>query len=110
MTAEPQRPPIDTFVDALHESACQLATVLAHMETFSRSGRSSPDAPEPVEVLHRLLGEILTPALGRFPDDDLRSAADAVTAATTTVGEELFLVEPGNGAHGQTRRGRRPRR
>jgi hypothetical protein len=110
MTAQSQASPTDAFVTALHESACQLATVLAHMEAFRRSGRSISDAPDPADTLRLLLGDILTPALSGFSDGDLRAASRAVSVTVATVSEELLLVSPDAVPLQRPRRRRGPRR
>jgi hypothetical protein len=110
MTDPPDPSPIDAFLDAVHESGCQLATLLAHMEGWREGGNSAPDAPAPAEALRRLLADVLTPALNGLADEDIRAASRAMALAVTTVSDEVLLVAPESRLAGRSRRRRRSRR
>jgi hypothetical protein len=109
MTAQSEPSAIDAFVDALHGTGCQLATMLAHMDSFRASGRSAPGAPPPEDTLRRLLGDVLGPALRRLSDDEIHAAARVVDLAATTISDELFLVTPDPMLPRRPRRRRRSR-
>ena len=100
--------PFEAFVDALVDSGCEMATVLRHMEGFRARGRSAPDIPEPRDVLHGLLQEVLRPAFAAFDEADLLAATRALTLASDTVCDELMLVPAAPACHQPPRR--RPRR
>jgi hypothetical protein len=106
MTSSSHVSPVDEFVDALHGTGCQLATMLAHMQTFRSMGAPAADRPAPEAILRQLLGEVLAPALAVLPDPDLRAAARALDLTATTIEAELFLVSPEPGPPRRARRRR----
>ena len=84
--------PLVAVVGALVDSGSEIATILRHMEAFRTSGLSSPEVPEPRDVLHGLLVDVLGSPLAEFGDAALVNAARVLTAASKAMCDELLLV------------------
>jgi hypothetical protein len=98
-THEPETQAVETLVEAMMQSCGQLTLILDHM-----SRHENPDADPIPDVLARLLSGILAALPERHGLDDVATAAQMLTAATTLIGEDLYLVAENRA----TRRRRRP--
>jgi hypothetical protein len=88
--------PLDQFVDSLLESTAQLMLILDHMQRYPSDSAAAPID----ETLRRLVASVLEPEFDRRDPAELTSAAALLATAREVIGEEIFLVEPGEQLNG----------
>jgi hypothetical protein len=93
MPEQSQDSALDALVHAVVESGGMFHQILHHMEISSADGRSASDAPPPDEVLRSLLTGILDQKPIAYRTD-LSAVAEAVSAVSSAIAEELYLVPP----------------
>jgi hypothetical protein len=87
---------LDQFVDSLLESTAQLMLILDHMQRYPSDSAAAPID----ETLRRLVASVLEPEFDRRDPAELTSAAALLATAREVIGEEIFLVEPGEQLNG----------
>lgn len=84
---------VERLTDALVSWAGSGTLLISHM-----SRNVHPDGDPIPEVLHRLIGGTLEPLADRHAATDLAAAVQVIEDALDTIGEEIYLVEPGSGS------------
>jgi hypothetical protein len=100
--ADPHAPAISALTDELLRLGAGLTVIVDHMSRTAFA--TGAVAAEPVgDVLHRLLCDVLGPALALHAPTTLHTTTTLLREANDTINRDLFLVDvrPRGGAEGE---------
>jgi hypothetical protein len=87
-------PAIASFVAQLLQSTATLTVIVDEMMRFQAGGHSAPDAPPVIDVLGRLLRDVLPSLLVEHSRMTIESATTILREADAIVCRDLYVVSP----------------
>lgn len=100
---------IAALVAQLLQTAATLTVMVDEMMRFQASGRSAPDAPPVIDVLGRLLCDVLPQLLAAHPRAAIAGATEVLRDADAIICRDLYFVSPDTAQRSADRRPGTPR-
>jgi len=82
------------LVAQMLQTTATLTVMVDEMMRFREAGHSAPDAPPVIEVLNRLLRDVLPALLATHPTAAIEDAAAVLSDADAIMCRDLYFVSP----------------
>ncbi|MEY2443196.1 MAG: hypothetical protein QOJ46_2622 [bacterium] len=97
------------LVTQMLQTTATLTVMVDEMMRFEAAGQSSPDSPPVIDVLGRLLCDVLPALLANHPPAAIEGVTDVLRDADTIMCRDLCFVPPESMPANRQRRPRTPR-